>query len=365
MKKITIALIISVILTGLFLCSCQQQTATEEVTPDKLKVAFVYVGPVGDAGWTFAHDKARQEMEKELYFVETTYIESVPEGADSERVFTELCEKGYGLIFGTSFGYMDAMENVSKKYPHVVFEHCSGYKTGENLGTYFGRIEEPRYLSGLVAGKMTKTNKIGYVAAHPIPEVVIGLNAFTLGVRKVNPKATVQVVWTHSWYDPPTEKEAAESLLDMGADVIAQHQDSAAPQQAAEARGAYSIGYNTDMSPFAPKAHLTAPIWNWTPFYVKTATEVHEGTWKSSFYWGGMKEGIVDLAPFGPMVPEEVMKLVADEKEAIIKGEFVVFQGPVKDQKGELKVPEGKELTDKEILNMDWLVEGVKGEIMK
>jgi len=377
--KNTFIIFITLVLMMFISVSCQQNNTDtpepgKENTPaegtqndtkgDKLKVAFVYVGPIGDGGWTYAHEMARKEMEKQLDFVETTYVENVPESSDAERVFTELCEKGNKLVFGTTH-YMGVMEKVAEKYPEVIFVELLGSTNTKNLGTYFGKIQEARYLSGLVAGKMTKSNKIGYVAAHPIPEVVIGLNAFTLGVRKVNPKATVQVVWTHSWYDPPTEKEAAESLLDMGADVIAQHQDSAAPQQAAEARGAYSIGYNTDMSPFAPKAHLTAPIWNWTPFYVKTATEVHEGTWKSSFYWGGMKEGIVDLAPFGPMVPEEVMKLVADEKEAIIKGEFVVFQGPVKDQKGELKVPEGKELTDKEILNMDWLVEGVKGEIMK
>ncbi len=363
MKKITITLfIISILLTGLFLCSCQQNR-TEKENPDKLKVAFVYVGPVGDAGWTFAHDKARQEMEKELYFVETTYIENVPEGADSERVFTELCEKGYGLIFGTSFGYMDAMENVSKKYPDVVFEHCSGYKTTENLGTYFGRIEEPRYLSGLVAGKMTETNKIGYVAAHPIPEVIRGINAFTLGVRKVNPKATVHVVWTHTWYDPGKEREAAESLLDMGADVIAQHQDTPAPQQAAEARGAYSIGYNSDMVTFAPKAHLTSPVWNWTPFYIKTAKEVFEGTWKSSSYWEGMSDGVVGLAPVNILVPEDVKKLIESEKKSIIESDYNIFTGPLKDQEGKERVKEGQELSKEDLLQMDWFVEGVEGKI--
>lgn len=329
---------------------------------EKLKVAFVYVGPIGDGGWTYAHDQARQEMEKKLDFVETTYIEDVPESSDAERVFTELCEKGYKLIFATTH-YMGVVEIVAKKYPDVIFEEILGSEVTDNLGAYFGKIQEPRYLSGLIAGKMTKTNKIGYVAAHPIPEVIIGINAFTLGVRKVNPKATVTVVWTHSWYDPATEKEAAESLLDTGADIIAQHQDSPSPQQSAEAKGAYSIGYNTDMSSFAPKAHLTAPVWNWAPFYIETAQAVHDGTWKSSFYWGGLKEGIVGLSPMASMVPEDVKGLVEKEKEAIIKGEINVFQGPIKDNKGNIKIEEGKVPTDKEILEMNWLVEGVEGEL--
>lgn len=364
MKKIFLIFSICLLLLPV-LCSCKQKEGSAQPGKDKLKVAFVYVGPVGDAGWTFAHDASRKEMEKQLDFVESTYIESVPEGSDAERIFTSLCEKDYKLIFGTTFGYMDAMENVAKKYPDVVFVHCSGYKTSANLGNYFGRIEEPRYLSGIVAGKMTKSNKIGYVAAHPIPEVIRGINAFTLGVRKVNPKAKIQVVWTYTWYDPGKEKEAAESLLDTGADVIAQHQDTSAPQQAAEARGAYSIGYNCDMSKFAPKAHLTSPVWNWTPFYVKTATEVHNGTWKTSSYWEGMKSGIVELAPMAPMVPEDVKKLVEKEKKDIIDGKYEIFAGPIKDQQGKERIPEGKKLTDKELLEMNWFVEGVEGKVSK
>ncbi len=362
-KNFLILSILLLLVTAL--CSCQQKEGSNQPEKKKLKVAFVYVGPVGDAGWTFAHDKARKEMEQQLDFVETTYIESVPEGSDAERIFTSLCEKGYKLIFGTSFGYMDAMENVAKKYPDVVFMHCSGYKNSANLGNYFGRIEEPRYLSGLVAGKMTKSNKIGYVAAHPIPEVIRGINAFTLGVRKVNPKARVHVVWTYTWYDPGKEKEAAESLLDTGTDVIAQHQDTAAPQQAAEAKGVYSIGYNCDMSKFAPGAHLTSPVWNWTPFYVKTATEVYNGTWKTSSYWEGMKSGVVDLAPVASMVPEDVKKLVEKEKKDIIEGKLEIFAGPIKGQDGKVKVEKDKKVTDKELLEMNWFVEGVEGKVSK
>jgi basic membrane protein A len=303
-------------------------------------------------------------MEKELDFVETTYVENVPENADAERIFTELCEKGYKVIFGTTH-YMGVMQNVAKKYPDVIFEECTGYETLPNQGTYFGKIEQARYLTGIIAGKMTKTNKIGYVAAHTIPEVIRGLNAFTLGVRKANPKASVHVVWTHSWFDPPKEKEAAQSLLDIGADIIAQHQDSAAAQQAAETKGVYSIGYNSDMSAFAPKSHLTAPIWDWAPFYIKTVKEIHDGTWKSSSYWGDMNDGLVTLAPFNPAVPDDLKKLVEEEKKALMEGKYDVFDGPVKDQKGNLMIKEGQKPkpTDKELLEMNWLVEGVVGEI--
>lgn len=363
-KRLILSIILSILMLSV-LCSCQQKEGTTGPGKKKLKVAFVYVSPVGDAGWTFSHDRARKEMEKELDFVETTCMESVSEGSDAERIFTGLCEKGYKLIFGTSFGYMDSMENVAKKYPDVVFMHCSGYKTSSNLGTYFGRIEEPRYLSGLVAGKMTEVNKIGYVAAHPIPEVVRGINAFTLGVRKVNPKATVHVVWTYTWFDPGKEKEAAASLLDTGVDVIAQHQDTSAPQQAAEAKGVYSVGYNCDMSSFAPKAHLTAPVWNWTPFYIKTAKEVYNGTWKTGSYWEGMKAGIVDLSPLGAMVPENVKNIVEKEKKDIIAGKYKIFAGTIKDQQGKEKVAKGKELTDAELLEMNWFVEGVEGKVSK
>ncbi|MGE5575798.1 MAG: BMP family ABC transporter substrate-binding protein [Syntrophothermus sp.] len=335
---------------------------------EKLKVAFIYVGPVGDAGWTYAHDLGRKYLEKQLPYVETTFVESVPEGADSERVLTELAQKGNKVIFATSFGYMDAVINVAKKFPNVVFEHCSGYKTAANVGTYFGRIEEPRYLSGMVAGKMTKKNLIGYVAAHPIPEVIRGINAFTLGVLAVNPRAKVKVVWTNTWYDPASEKEAAKSLLDVGADVIAQHQDTPAPQQAAQEKGAFGIGYNSDMSGFAPKAVLTAPVWDWGPFYVDVVKRVKEGTWKSSQFWGSMAEKTVGLAPMGSMVPEDVKALVKKKQDQIMAGKFTIFdifQGPLKDQKGEIRVPAGKKMTGEEILGMSWFVQGVEGTIPK
>ena len=327
-----------------------------------MKVGFIYVSPIGDAGWSFAHDQGRKSVD-DMAGVTTSYVEAVAEGPDSERVMLNMARKGYKVIFATSFGYMDPMLKVAKQFPDVVFEHCSGFKTAPNMGNYFGRMYQARYLSGMVAGAMTQSNILGYVAAFPIPEVIRGINAFTLGAQEVNPKIQVRVVWTKTWYDPATEKEAAKSLLDVGADVIAQHQDSPGPQEAAQDKGVYSIGYNTDMSMFAPKAHLTAPIWNWAPFYTRTVEQVRNGTWKSASVWWGMKEGMVDLAPFGPMVPEAVRQKVNAKKAAIIDGSTTLFTGPVKDQKGNIQVPDGKVATDEELLNMKYFVEGVSGTL--
>jgi basic membrane protein A len=229
-----------------------------------MQVGFVYVSPIGDAGWSYAHDQGRLAVEA-MDGVSTAYVEAVQEGPDSERVILNMARKGYDVIFATSFGYMDPMLKVAKQFPKVTFMHCSGFKSAPNMGNYFGRMYQARYLTGMVAGAMTKSNILGYAAAFPIPEVIRGINAFALGAQSVNPKAQVRVVWTKTWYDPATEKEAAKSLLDVGADVIAQHQDSPGPQEAAQEKGVYSIGYNSDMSAFAPKAHMTAPIWNWVP----------------------------------------------------------------------------------------------------
>lgn len=331
------------------------------VAADKeMKVGFIYVSPVGDAGWSYAHDVGRQAIEA-MDGVTTSYVEAVPEGPDSERVMMNMARKDFDIIIATSFGYMDPMLKVAKQFPKTVFLHCSGFKTAENMGNFFGRMYQARYLSGMVAGAMSKSNTIGYVAAFPIPEVIRGINAFTLGVRAVNPQATVRVVWTKTWYDPATEKEAGKSLLDVGADVIAQHQDSPGPQEAAQEKGVYSIGYNSDMSTFAPKAHLTAPVWNWKVYYTKVVDEVRKGTWKAGAVWPGMDTGIVDLAPFGPMVPKELQDKVNAEKAKIIAGEQKIFVGPIKDQNGEVKLADGKVASDEELLGMTWFVEGVIG----
>ncbi|WP_029896254.1 BMP family ABC transporter substrate-binding protein [Desulfohalovibrio reitneri] len=331
-----------------------------QAADDELKVGFIYVSPVGDAGWSYAHDKGRQAIEK-MDGVTTSFVEAVPEGPDSERVLTNMARQDFGLVFATSYGYMDPVINVAKEFPETTFMHCSGYKRAENVGTYFGRIYQARYLTGLVAGSMTESDKIGYVAAFPIPEVIRGINAFTLGVREVNPDAEVRVVWSKTWYDPATEKEAAKSLLDVGCDVIAQHQDSPGPQEAAQQRGVYSVGYNTDMSQFAPKSHLTSAVWNWEALYEDITRQVKNGEWESKDYWWGLEHGLVDISPFGPMVPQDVRDMVTQAKAEIIDGQETVFAGPIKDQDGALKVPEGKAMSDEKLLGMTWFVEGVVG----
>ncbi|MGB9731170.1 MULTISPECIES: BMP family ABC transporter substrate-binding protein [Calditerrivibrio] len=330
-----------------------------------LNVGFVYVGPVGDGGWTYAHDLGRQEMAKLPFVKKTQYIESVPEGADATRVITNLAQKGYNLIFTTSFGYMDPTIEVAKKFKNVVFMHCSGYKTADNVGNYFGRMYQARYLSGIIAGSMTKSNIIGYVAAHPIPEVIRGINAFTLGVRSVNPKAVVKVVWTNTWFDPATERNAADSLLDVGADLLTMHQDTPATLQAAEKRGKFVIGYNSDMRKYAPNGFLTAPVWNWGVLYKEIATQVSNGTWKPSSIWWGLDKGIIDLAPLSPKIPSEIVKKVELEKRDIISGKNKIFVGPLKDNSGKIVVPARKVMSDQELLSMNFFVEGVQGTIKK
>ena len=356
MKKSTLLLLLL-----LTVCLCTTSFAADH--EKDIKAGFIYVGPVGDAGWTYSHDQGRQEMEALPFVKPSTFIESVPEGAESARVINGLVRKGANLVFTTSFGYMDATIDIARRNKDVIFMHCSGFKTAENVGTYFGRMYEPRYLSGIVAGKMTKKNIIGYVAAFPIPEVIRGINAFTLGVRSVNPQAEVKVVWTQTWFDPGVERDAADSLLDVGADVLTMHQDAPATMQAAEARGAYVIGYNSDMRHFAPNAFLTAPIWNWGALYTKTAQAVSAGTWKSEQLWWGMKEGLVELAKFNPKVPAEVQALVTEKAAAIKAGTFHPFVGPIKDQTGKEVVAAGQIPADGDLLGMNYFVQGVQGTI--
>ena len=334
-----------------------------------LKAAWVYVGPVSDDGWTAAHDAGRLAVAEAFAGkIETSFAESIPETpADAERVIRDFAQKGNQLIVTTSFGFMDPTINVAKDFPETTFIHISGYKTADNVGTGFAKIEEPRYVSGQIAGAMTKSNKLGFVAAFPIPEVIRGINAFTLGVRKVNPAATVKVVWTSTWFDPQKERAAADALLDDGVDVTAQHQDSPATLQAAEARGVFGVGYDSaNMSAQAPKATLTSPIFNWAPFYTQTVQEVIDGTWVTSQYWGGWVDGAVDLAPLGDMIPEEVKASATAEMAKFKSGEetiFTIFTGPLNDQTGAEKLAAGIAMTAEELLGMTWFVEGVDGEI--
>ncbi len=327
---------------------------------DDLKVGFIYVSPVGDAGYSYAHDLGRQAV-ADMDGVDTSFVESVPEGPDAQRVLRKMARNGFDLIFATSYGYMDPVIKVAKNFPQTTFMHCSGFKRAENVGTYFGRMYQARYLTGMVAGAMTETDTLGFVAAYPLPELIRGINAFTLGAQSVNPEVQVRVVWTKSWYDPATEKEAAKSLLDIGADVIAQHVDSPAPQEAAQEKGAYSVGYNSDMSAFAPQAHLTSAVWEWGNLYTDITSQVKEGTWESQDIWAGIDEQVVDIAPFGPMVPEAVQEQVLAKKESMIAGDFDVFAGPIKDQDGTVRVTPGQSMSDDEIWGMNWFVEGVVG----
>ena len=360
MKKQLSFLLVAVLVLSLVLAGCGGSKPADKPADKEMVVGFIYVGPIGDGGYTFAHNEGRLQVEEKLG-VKTLYKENVAE--DDQEVMNavaDMIDQGATVIFATSFGHMDGLEKSSKEYPNVAFMHCSGFKMTENMGNYFGRMYQARYLSGIVAGLKTETNNIGYVGAFEIPEVVRGLNAFTLGVQSVNPEAVVNVRWTQTWYDPATEKEAAKALLDSGADVIAQHQDTAGPQQAAEEAGAFSIGYNTDMKAAAPAAYMTAPIWNWGPYYVSQVQLVMDGKWEAESYWGGMADNIVDLAPLTELAPAEAAELIETAKAKFISGETDVFVGPIFDNKGNLKVAEGQKLTDEEMLSMDWFVQGVK-----
>lgn len=367
MKKGIAVLLILMLVASLFTGCAPKQAAAPAEAPAENKAAdmvvgFIYVGPIGDGGWSYAHDQGRLYLEKELG-VKTLYQESVPETQECEKAIKAMIDGGAKVIFATSFGFMDYVEKVAKEYPDVVFLHCSGFKKSENMGNYFGRMYEARFLSGLVAGMKTESNKIGYVAAFEIPEVVRGINAFTQGVRAANPEATVEVMWTHTWYDPAKEKDAALALLDLNCDVIAQHQDTAGPQQAAEERGKFAVGYNSPSLDKAPNAYLTAPVWNWGPYYKQIVESVINGTFKSEAYWGAMSTGIVQLDALSKNAPEGAQAKVDEYAKKIADGTFHPFAGPIKNQAGEIVVPEGKTMTDEEMLSFDWFVEGVIGKV--
>lgn len=340
--------------------------ASPVVVNEPLKVGFVYVGPVGDFGWTYSHDLGRREMEANLQDkVKTTFVENVNEGADAERVIRQLALDGHKLIFTTSFGYMNPTIKVAKEFPDIVFEHCTGYKLAANVGTYLGRFEEPRYLTGMIAGKMTKSNVIGFIGTYPIPEVIRGIGAFTQGLRTTNPQGKVRVLWIQNWYNPAKEREAAQALINLGADVLTQHTDSTAAIQLAAEKGIYAFGYNTDMSKFGTQAHLTSAINKWGKFYIDTALAVINNTWKSQEIWHGIAQGIVDISPMNQAIPSDVQQLVYTKREQFIQGTAYPFDGPVKDQNGVVRVSKGKMLDDKQQLKMDWYVEGIEGSIPK
>lgn len=323
----------------------------------QMKIGFVYIAPVGDAGWSFSHDQARRSLGRDPDNI-TVMAENVPEN-EIAGVIRTMAENGCDIIVTTSYGYLPATVEAAAAYPQITFLHCSGDQTAPNLSVYFGRMYQARYLSGMVAGGMSKSGRLGYVAAFPLPEVIRGINAFTLGAREVKPEAEVRVLWTKNWYDPMLEADAALALIDGGADVIAQHQDSTAAQEAAQERGVWSVGYHSDMSAFAPKAHLAAAVWNWINFYRDVVDKARRGEWKSGDFWLGMDTGAVDISPFGPMVPEELRQRVLERKKDIVSGKYAVFTGPVIDNRGKSRIAPGAQPTDEDLLRMDWFTQGV------
>ena len=332
---------------------------------DPLKVGFVYIGPIGDHGWTYQHEQGRKALAEKLGTqITTNYVENVAEGADAERVIRNMAKDKYDLIFTTSFGYMNPTVKVAKQFPKVTFEHATGYKQEKNLGTYLARTYEGRYVGGFLAAKMTKTKKIGYVASFPIPEVIRDINAIQLALNKYNPGTEIKVVWVNSWFDPGKEADAANALIDQGVDVVFQHTDSPAPIQAAERRGVYAVGYASDMAHFGPKAVLTSIVNDWAPHYIQATQSVIDHTWKSQDYWGGLKEGTVEL-PISDLVPApvkaEAEQLIADIKSCALKP----FTGPIKDQAGVEKIPAGVSATNAELASMNYYVEGMKAEMPK
>ncbi len=339
-------------------------TGTAGGADPPFKVGFVYVSPISDAGWTFQHDSARKEMEKALGGkVVVQYVENVPEGADAERVIRDLASSGNQLIFTTSFGYMNPTIKVAQQFPKTYFEHATGYKRAKNVGTYNARFYEGRYLAGIVAGSMTKTGVAGYVAAFPIPEVVMGINAFTRGMRSVKPNSEVKVVWVNAWFDPGREREAADTLISQGADVLTHHTDSTAVVQAAEAKKVYAIGYHSDMSKYGPNAQLTAVTHQWGAYYTRTVQDAIDGKWKPDNVWGGIKEKMIKMAPFNPIVPRAVQDKVNQTAADIGAGKFHPFTGPVIDNQGKERLAAGKVMSDEVLSRMDYYVEGVQGTL--
>ncbi len=329
-----------------------------------VKAGFIYIGPVGDLGWTYEHDQGRLAVEAAMGDgVETSYVESVPEGADAERVMSQMARSGVDIIFTTSFGYMDPTIAAAESFPDVKFEHATGYKRADNVSTYSARFYEGRYVIGEIAGAMTETNKIGYIASFPIPEVVRGINAAYLAAKSVNPDVEFKVVWVYTWFDPGKEADAANALIEQGVDVIMQHTDSPAAMTIAEEKGVYAFGQATDMVNFGPNAQLTAIIDNWGPYYVDRVQAVADGTWESTDTWDGIAEGMVEIAPLSDKIPADVAARAQATIAAIASGEMHPFTGPINKQDGSVWLAEGEVADDGTLAGMNFYVEGVEGEL--
>jgi simple sugar transport system substrate-binding protein len=335
-------------------------------SPEPLKIGFVYVAPITDAGWVRQHEEGRKAVDAALGAkVKTTYVENVPEGADAERVIRDLAQQGHQLIFTPSFGYMERTLKVAKDFPGVKFESVTGYKAAPNVATSNARYYEGRYLAGIAAGRMTKTNIAGYVAGFPIPEVLQGINAFTLGMRSVNPKAQVKVVWLNAWFDPPREREAAMTLFNQDVDVIAFHTGSTAVMAAAQEKGRMAVAYHSDMRKAGPDAQIVAVTHQWGGYYTQRARAVLDGSWKSGNVWGGVKEGMIRVGDFGKNVPKAVQEEVLARQKDIASGKLKPFTGPLSDNEGREVLAAKQAFTDEQILTMNFLVSGVQGKIAK
>ena len=337
---------------------------TAAMAQDKTKVGFIYVGPVGDGGWSYEHNQGRLAVEAEFGDkVETTYVENVPEGADAERVLTQMALQGADLIFTTSFGYMDPTINVAKKFPKVKFEHATGYKTSDNVGVYSARFYEGRAVQGTIAGHMTKTNTVGYIGSFPIPEVIRGINSAYIHAKKVNPDVKFKIVWAYTWFDPAKEADAAKVLIEQGADVILQHTDSTAPSAAAEKAGnVITFGQASDMAEYKPRPRVSSIIDNWAPYYIERVQKVMDGTWESGDYWGGIGSGMVEIGEITGL-PEDVTKEAEAIRDQIASGALHPFTGPINKQDGTPWLAEGETASDADLLSMNFYVEGIKGEV--
>jgi basic membrane protein A and related proteins len=330
-----------------------------------LKVAFVYLGPIADGGWTYQHNLGRLALEREFGArLETTYIENVPETADAERVMRQLASRDYAVIFATSFGYMESTLKVAKLFPKVKFEHATGYKTAANVVTYQGRSYEGAYLLGVLAGRMTRTNTLGYIGSFPIPEVIRNIDAFTLGARSVNPRIHTRVIWVDTWYDPGKERQAAEALIAQGADILCQNTDSPAAVQVAEEKGIYAFGWDSDMAKYGPHAQLTANTENWGVYYIDEIRKVLDGSWTGDRQTrSGIREGVVVLTPLNAAVPADVARVFETRKQAISAGTLLPFAGPIRDNSGTVQVAADASLSLDALMAINWYVEGVDGSV--
>ncbi|MFV0432005.1 MAG: BMP family ABC transporter substrate-binding protein [Alphaproteobacteria bacterium] len=349
------------LLSSLMTIAALSVAALTSTAADKpFKIGVIYPGPIGDFGYSYQHAQGLNAV-KEKYGdkVEIVNVESVPEGPESEQILSKLAREGADMIVSTSFSYMNPTVKVAKKFPNIKFEHATGYKRDKNMATYSSRFYEARYISGLIAGHMTKSNEIGYIASFPIPEVIRGINAFKLGLQKTNPDAHINIIWVNSWYDPAKEGEAARTLADKGSDILVQHTDSTAPMQLAEERGLYAFGQATDMIKFGPKAQLSSVVDDWAPYYLKRVEEAMNGTWKTGDVWGGFNTGMVAMAKFNDAIPAEVQAEANAAIKAISDGSFNIFAGPLKNQAGEVVAEEGKALSDEDLLGMNYYIEGI------